>query len=592
MKSSVSFRQVTSFVWGYIKQTPWALSFVLLGLLFSMMTEVAMPYYFGKFMDYLALDFSNSETAFNESLKYIAILIFIGISFWLSQLFVALVSDRYLVLPLMRNSTKNIFYRVQRFCTDWHENSFSGATVRKISRGMWATDQFIISFQKNFIPLGLVLMGAIWIMYLRWEIMGILFGVGTVVYSAASLWMTTKFIAPRAREAARQDTNIGAALADNLTCNSTVKSFAREASEDSRFLGVMKNWEYASWQSWKMFSMTAFWQNMVMTLLKISVLLLGAWLWAHGKATVGDMAFLLSTYHLVSGHLRNIGENIRNLQKSVNDMEDMVEFSLLPFDIKDIPKAKELKVPKGAIHFKNITFAYKKKATPIFKDFNLSIAPGEKVALVGHSGGGKTSITKIIQRLYDISSGSLEIDGQNIKNVTQKSLRKHMALIPQEPVLFHRSLTENIKTGNPRATGKDIEKAARLAHAHEFITKLPKQYQTLVGERGVKLSGGERQRVAIARAILADCPLLILDEATSALDSESEKLIQDALHHLWKGKTALIIAHRLSTIKAVDRIIVMEHGQIVEEGTHASLLKKNSGTYKRLYELQAEGFLH
>jgi ATP-binding cassette subfamily B protein len=272
-------------------------------------------------------------------------------------------------------------------------------------------------------------------------------------------------------------------------------------------------------------------------------------------------------------------------------MEDMVGFSLVAIDVQDAPHAKSIIVQHGKIDFEKISFAYEKNTPPVFQNFDLHINPKEKVALVGYSGSGKTTITKIIQRLYDVQSGSVKIDGQDIRSVTQESLRKNIALVSQDPLLFHRSLAENIAYGHPNASRKEIEHVARLAHAHEFIAKLPHGYETLVGERGVKLSGGERQRVAIARAMLADCPILILDEATSSLDSESEKFIQEALRHLLVGKTAIIIAHRLSTIKAVDRILVFENGVIIEEGDHAELLKKNSGIYKKLYELQSEGFV-
>ncbi|MEK7075807.1 MAG: ATP-binding cassette domain-containing protein, partial [Patescibacteria group bacterium] len=230
------------------------------------------------------------------------------------------------------------------------------------------------------------------------------------------------------------------------------------------------------------------------------------------------------------------------------------------------------------------------KTGSILKKFNLDIRAGEKVALIGPSGGGKSTITRIIFRFFDLQKGKIYIDNQDISKVTQASLRESISLVPQEPILFHRSLMENIRYGKLNATDDEVKVAAKLAHCDEFINKFPDQYNTYVGERGVKLSGGERQRIAIARAILKNAPILVLDEATSSLDSESEKLIQDAMINLMHGKTTIVIAHRLSTIMNMDRIIVIENGEITEEGKHKELLKANKGTYQKLWQIQAGGF--
>ena len=242
---------------------------------------------------------------------------------------------------------------------------------------------------------------------------------------------------------------------------------------------------------------------------------------------------------------------------------------------------------KGEIGFDKVLFHYEGHDTPLYRDFSLKIAGGERVGLVGHSGSGKTTFVKLIQRLYDVTDGAVTIDGQNVAEVTQDSLRRQISIVPQEPVLFHRSLSENIAYGRPGAGMDAVIEAARLANAHDFIEKLPKGYDTLVGERGIKLSGGERQRVALARAFLADAPILILDEATSSLDSGSEHLIQEAIERLISGRTTLVVAHRLSTVKSMDRLLVFEHGEVVEEGTHAELLRLGDGIYRSLYERQA-----
>jgi ATP-binding cassette subfamily B protein len=261
-------------------------------------------------------------------------------------------------------------------------------------------------------------------------------------------------------------------------------------------------------------------------------------------------------------------------------------------EVKDSLGAKNLKINAGKVEFDKVSFSYNKaKEESVIKNLSFKVKPGEKVALIGPSGGGKSTLTKLILRLFDIKKGSILIDGQDISKVTQDSLRRQIALVPQDPILFHRTLRENIRYANQHVSDEELIAASKMAHCHEFIKKLPHGYDTHVGERGIKLSGGQRQRVAIARAILSQAKILILDEATSSLDSESEKLIQDALKNLIKNKTTFIIAHRLSTIMNVDRIFVLENGRIIEEGTHADLVSKESGLYKKLWNLQVGGYL-
>jgi ATP-binding cassette subfamily B protein len=272
-------------------------------------------------------------------------------------------------------------------------------------------------------------------------------------------------------------------------------------------------------------------------------------------------------------------------------MEEMVALHSHPLGVADRDGARPLRIRQGEVLFDRVTFRYGGQLEPLFRDFTLRIAPGERVGLVGHSGSGKTTFVKLLQRLYDLNGGRILIDGQEIAYGTQMSLRAQLALVAQDPILFHRSLAENIAYGRASATMAEIEQAARLANAHDFIARQAKGYATLVGERGVKLSGGERQRVALARAFLADAPILILDEATSSLDSESEALIQEAMERLIAGRTAIVIAHRLSTVRMLDRILVFEQGVVAEQGSHEELVRRPKGVYKRLFERQALGLL-
>jgi ATP-binding cassette subfamily B protein len=268
-------------------------------------------------------------------------------------------------------------------------------------------------------------------------------------------------------------------------------------------------------------------------------------------------------------------------------MEDLVAIHGQPLGVEDRPDAQSIAISRGRIEFQNVTFHYGGHETPLYEKFSAIVQAGERVGLVGHSGSGKSTFVKLLQRLHDINGGRILIDGQDIAGATQTSLRAQLALVQQEPVLFHRSIAENIAYARPGAAQAEIERAAELANAHGFISRLPKGYATLVGERGIKLSGGERQRVALARAFLADAPILILDEATSSLDSESEALIQEAMERLMEGRTAIVIAHRLSTVRALDRILVFDRGRIIEEGDHEALIRRKDGVYRRLFERQA-----
>ena len=280
---------------------------------------------------------------------------------------------------------------------------------------------------------------------------------------------------------------------------------------------------------------------------------------------------------------------LRNVNQSFGDAKEMVEILDLPYIVDD-KTDKPLKVHDSVIEFSHISFQHDEQKEMLFTDFDLKIPAGKSVGLVGVSGSGKTTLTKLLLRFADVNKGAIYVDGQDIRDVTQESLRENIAYVPQESALFHRSIYDNIAYGKPGAKKEEVLRAAKLANADEFIAKLPDGYETMVGERGVKLSGGQRQRIAIARAILKDAPILVLDEATSALDSESEALIQEALTNLMKGRTSIVVAHRLSTIAGLDEIVVLNDGRIVEQGTHAELLAKG-GEYHKLWSRQSGAFL-
>jgi ATP-binding cassette subfamily B protein len=387
------------------------------------------------------------------------------------------------------------------------------------------------------------------------------------------------------------DTRIGGVLADALGGNSVVKSFGAESREDSHLARIMAKWSRRTHRTWMRHTWSGTGQLALLWAVRTAVTGTALWLWWNGRATPGEITYVLTTYFVVHGYLRDVGQHVQQLQRGVNEMEELVNLFDERLGVADAADARPLQIRSGELRFEHVTFQYAGQATPLYRDLNVRIAGGERIGLVGRSGSGTTTFVKLIQRLYDVSEGRILIDGQNISHATQASLRSQIAIVQQEPILFHRSLAENIAYARPDASQAEIEHAARLANAHEFVMRLPRKYQTLVGERGVKLSGGERQRVALARAFLANAPILILDEATSSLDSESEALIQEAMARLMAGRTSIVIAHRLSTVRAMDRILVFDHGRVVEEGNHEALLRRPHGHYRQLFERQSGGLV-
>lgn len=486
---------------------------------------------------------------------------------------------------------RDAFAKVQRFSSDWHANSFAGATVRKITRGMTAFDTFTDTLAFGLVPAFIVVIGVTAVFAWRWPLLGFITGVAVLVFLVTVVTLSVVWIRPANVAAREWDSKMAGVLADSVTGNAAVKSFAAEEREDRHFATIAQGWEKRAIRSWDRSAVSGLVQAVLLFCLQLGMLGTGLWLWMQGRATAGDIASLIATQFLITGYLRDIAQHVRSVQRTINDMDDVLEFRNAPLQVADRPDARDLKVTQGAIAFDHVTFRYKSARSALYENFSLVIPAGQKVGLVGASGAGKSTFVKLVQRLYDVDAGHIFIDGQDIAAVTQESLRAAVGLVPQEPVLFHRSIAENIAYGKPDANMEDIIHAAKLAHVDEFVRALPKGYQTLVGERGVKLSGGERQRVAIARAILAATPILILDEATSSLDSLSETYIREGVDRLSEGRTTIVIAHRLSTVQRLDRILVFEHGRIVEDGTHASLMLREGGAYRRLVETQSGAFL-
>jgi len=567
----------------------WLVAIVVGAMIGATLTDVFLPLYAGDLVTCVSAAGPRAQ-ALHEALVTVGIMAALG----LSQTALRNVVFRGIVGLTLRNmaeAAQDAFHRVQRFSSDWHASTFAGSVQRKITRGMWAIDMLNDTLLVALLPALCVLGGSAVVLGLRWPAMGALLAVGSALYITLAATLSVRWVAPAAQLSNRWDTKVGGALADAISCNAVVKGFGAEAREDDILRGVLAKWAGRTRRTWVRGTNSGTIQATALLVLRTAVTALAVWLWWTGHASPGDVATVLTAYFIVLGYLRDIGFHIANLQRGVNDMEELVALHGQSLGVEDAPGAKPIRVTSGEIAFDHVGFRYGPQVKPLFEDFCLKIAAGERVGLVGHSGSGKTSFVKLVQRLHDATSGRILIDGQDIRTVRQASLRANIAIVAQEPILFHRSLAENIAYGRPGASMAEIEQAAWLANAHEFIARLPRGYHTLVGERGVKLSGGERQRVAIARAFLANAPVLILDEATASLDSESEALIQEAMERLMTGRTVIVIAHRLSTVRSLDRILVFERGRVIEDGPHEALLALEGGIYRRLFERQAMGLL-
>jgi ATP-binding cassette subfamily B protein len=487
---------------------------------------------------------------------------------------------------------RDLYRRIITKLTDqsmtFHSNRFSGSLVSQTTKLTGAFERFWDTLIFQVTPSVASIATAIIILsFILWQY-AIFLIIITVIF-AISIFFGSRFMAERNREESQASTASNGYVADAVSNILTIKSHGREGFEREELDKKTMFWRGKSLASMNGFLTVSSIYSSLIAVVNIGALTAAIWASEYQVISIAAVYLAITYTFTVARQLWEMNNIMRNYNRIIGDAHDMTQILSETPSVIDRSK-KKLVVTKANIDFKNMSFAHDGNEETLFDDFTMHIASGERVGLVGPSGGGKTTLTKLLLRFDDISAGKITIDGQDIADVTQKSLRESIAYVPQEPMLFHRSLRENIAYGNPDATEDQVREAAKKANALEFIEKLEKGFDTLVGERGVKLSGGQRQRVAIARAILKDAPILVLDEATSALDSESEKLIQDALVKLMKGRTSIVIAHRLSTIAKLDRIVVLDNGTVTEEGTHKQLLDQN-GTYARLWGHQSGGFI-
>lgn len=489
------------------------------------------------------------------------------------------------IMPIMYDRIyKHLVYQSSRF----HADSFAGSLVAQTTRYVKAyqslTDILVLNISQILILT--VLSSVVTAFYS--PLLALVIISWSIFYILLNLKLTKRRII-LSKEVAKADTKITGYLADSIGNVGAIRSFAKEKEEISNFKSLTSLKAKKHYIYWVKAIKNDATFGLLMSLLQIIVLITSIFLIQRNQLSIG--AFVLTQVYItqIIANLWGLSGIMRNIEQQLSDASEMTEILEQPGEVKNNTNVK-LAARRGEITLDNVVFRHADSDKKLFNGFTLKIKPGEKVGLVGSSGGGKTSLTKLLLRFSDIESGSIKIDGQDISEVTQESLRENITHVPQEPLLFHRSIAENILYGNTEASEAELLAVSKLAHSHEFIDLLPKGYDTVVGERGTKLSGGQRQRVAIARAMLKNAPILVLDEATSALDSESESLIQDALWNLMENRTAIVIAHRLSTIQKMDRIIVLDKGKIIEEGTHKELLTRN-GVYSKFWQHQSGGFL-
>lgn len=474
--------------------------------------------------------------------------------------------------------------------SDFFSNNFTGSLVTKFNRFTRSFDTIATAsmFDLNALLVSVVFPFFI-LVFIQPTIALILLG-WSAFFAWSLLYLHRKKI-PRARKVAAYDSKMTGAFADVVTNALSVKMFARFSKEYSAFQKLGLKRIEARFRNMVFADFIRVYKVFFIILLELAVFYFSAKFAIEGTLSIGNVLLIQLYIRLLIDGLWEFGKLVEKLEEALADASEMTEIYDLEPAVKDAAEPKLLNNIQGRIEFSSVNFTYPgDNEQPVFQNLQLLIPVGQKVGLVGPSGGGKTTFTKLLLRFMDIDTGEITLDGQNIAEVAQDDLRNNIAYVPQEPLLFHRSIYDNIAYGNPDASREEVLRAAKLAHADEFIAKLPAGYETLVGERGVKLSGGQKQRVAIARAMLKQAPVLVLDEATSALDSKSEKYITSALDNLMKKRTTIVIAHRLSTIRKLDRILVIKDGQIVEDGTHKELLARN-GLYAELWAHQQGDFL-
>jgi ATP-binding cassette, subfamily B, bacterial len=586
-QSTSRARDVLKVFWEGMKGYRLGFFVTCLMLIVTNALQTIIPIYYKRFFDVLT-DATDRQSASASLIHILLIILGINVLIWIAYRGATFIQN-YAQIRTIAKLKQNAFDYMTGHSYTFFANNFTGSLTQRVNRFARAFDRLMDRLVWSIIPIVVMIIGVIIVLWNVSIVIAFVI-VGVAVFFLIFNYFFSLWKLKYDLKNAAADSETTGLLSDDITNHSAIQLFTARGKESKNFRDSTNEQARLSILTWNLAGIVDMIRGVVLITAEFFLFYFAIQMWLRGEITIGTFVLIQAYFIGLGSRLWDLSRIIRDIYEGFADAKEMVDILLEPHEIKDSPLATELKVAEGKIEYKDILFGYNQDRK-VLNNINVIINPGEKVALIGPSGAGKSTFVRLLLRFYDPTGGAILIDGQDIKQATQDSLRENVSLVPQDPILFHRTLKENIGYGKKSATDEEIMQAAKLAHADDFIKNLPLGYETYVGERGIKLSGGERQRVAIARAILKNAPILILDEATSSLDSESEHLIQDALDTLMKDKTVIVIAHRLSTIRKMDRIIVVDNGQILEEGTHAELLEKQNSLYKKLWSLQAGGFI-
>lgn len=574
------------FLWHFIRPQSGRFLILLIVMLGWALQESIFPYFIKLIIDRIT-EYSADKGQIFHALSTILIAgaslwILIEIGFRTFDFLSAKVFPRF-----QADIRKAMFEYSERHSHQFFSDNFAGSIASRISRMTEAALNIINIYLTIFIPVFVAFLISIVILYKAKPIFGLIMA-GWFLIHLTITYVFTRRCADYSAEHSNAITTLNGKIVDAFSNIANIRLFSQQRFE-MKYLARYQNEEIR--RAIKLFKFNAF-MKLCLGLASLTFMFImvgfGIYSWSLDWITIGELALILTSLNLI-GLAWYMGMHLIKIYEDVGTCKEALTIIEKTHDIVDEPNAPAINITKGEVVFDDVTFNYTRNRN-IFKHKTVVLPAGQKIGLVGFSGSGKTTFVNLILRYFDVDGGRILIDNQDIKKVTQDSLREQIALIPQDTTLFHRSLIDNIRYGKLNASDEEVISASKKAHSHEFIQHMEHGYQTLVGERGIKLSGGQRQRIAIARAILKDAPILILDEATSALDSVTEKFIQESLKLLMKNRTTIVIAHRLSTLSDMDRILVFQHGHIVEDGTHKELLSKG-GHYAKLWKMQAGGFL-
>ncbi len=582
--SNLHRRIVIKYFWQVMRNFKVSFFAIIIGSIFAAGLDIYIPLQFLKLWNVLSLN----NFDFVSVARNIIILIFaLGFTRWMIRRTVGFCNS-YFQSSVMAGLREQAFSYMIGHSHSFFANNFGGSLTQKINKYARAFEKIMDKLVNDGLPLIIRLIGTIIAIYTLIPKYAFILSIFCVIFLVTAL-IYTRFKLKYDVIAALSDTKTTGALADSISNHSSIQLFSGHDFEVERVGGVIQKQRKATVFNWYLWEGLGSIQSFYFLVMELIIFWTAINDWKVGLMTLPIIVLIQSYLGRLTENLWSFASIVRTFYDSFADAQEMALVLNTSYDVIDREDIK-LENVKGEVIFENVTYTYENNNQKIFDNFSITIKAGEKIAVVGSSGAGKSTFVRLLMRLFNLQKGKVLIDGSDIASISQKNLREQIGFVPQDPVLFHRTLLENIRYGKRGATDEEVKMAASLAYCDEFIDNLPLGYNTYVGERGIKLSGGERQRVAIARAILKNAPILVLDEATSSLDSQSEFYIQEALHNLIKGKTTIVIAHRLSTIREMDRIIVISNGKIIEDGTHEKLLENTDGLYKKLWDLQAGGF--